>query len=89
MKRSFKDEYGSAVDLPANAIAYELTNGGDLVRGKPHTWEPLKSHVWQAVQSYDDLRHLTQAKIDADVTYWLEWNEKKFDGVVSDQPRMP
>jgi hypothetical protein len=84
MSTLFRDEYGRAVDLPVNAICYELTSGGDLVRGKPHTWEALRSHAWQAVQRYPDLKHLTQAYVDEQVTAWLKYNEVKFDGAARD-----
>lgn len=75
LKPRFYDEYGPAITLPVNAIAYQLSDGGDLVRGKPHTFEALKSHVWEKYQSYGDLNPLTRLEVNRKMDRWLEANE--------------
>ncbi len=76
MRRLFRDEYGSAVSLPVNAIAYELTNGGDTVRGKPEEFPALLAHVWREVQSFDDL-YLSEMQVQKAMETWLCVNEAK------------
>jgi hypothetical protein len=77
MKQSFYDQYGRAIDKPINAIAYELSNGGDKVRGKRHLWSQLAFDVTQECNKYHDLRHYTAQHIVRELKYWLEVNETK------------
>jgi hypothetical protein len=71
---------------PINAICYELTEGGELVRGKPHTWEALKSHVWHQVGLYEDLKNYTQGEVNRFVTTWLQVVEGKINVVPRSLP---
>lgn len=49
-KKNFRDEYGDAIDLPLNAIAYELTSGGtDL----PDSLADLRHAVIKEARKYD------------------------------------
>lgn len=76
--RLFYDDYGPACDLPVNAIAYDLTWGGDLVAGKPETWEALKEHVWLLIQGYHDLQrgqYKHKANVYGRMDLWLQRNE--------------
>ena len=77
MGPSFRNEYGSAIDAPINAICYELTDGGDLVRGKSHTHVALESHVWSQVLKYYDLKHYSRKRVAQEVKRWLEVVEKQ------------
>ena len=76
-KLRFADEYGQAVDAPINALAYELSEGGDLVRGKPHTHTALKSHVWQTLQRYDIAARFDRREVDRRMDLWLKVNEER------------
>lgn len=81
-RKYFCDEYGPAVDKPVNALCYDLTQGGDDVRGKPETWEALKESVWRRTQEYADLVHRQRRGpygTDKEVDRWLAVNERRDD----------
>jgi len=77
MTKSFRDEYGTAVDLPVNAVAYELTNGGDAVRHRPDLWPDLARDVIAEIRRFADLDHMTETTIKARLATWLDVNEEK------------
>jgi hypothetical protein len=77
MKPSFYDEYGNAIDVPVFAVAYELTNGGDSVRGKRHLWSQLAFDVTNELNKYREFNDLTSQQIVFRLKQWLEVNEKK------------
>ncbi len=77
MTRSFRDEYGPAVDLPVNAVAYELTEGGDTVRHRPDLWPDLRRDVVAEIRRFSDLDHLTERAIQQHLEKWLVVNEGK------------
>lgn len=72
----FFDKVYHGID-PVNYLAYSISDGGDLVYNKPHTWQALKSHVWGQVKNYEDLGHLNQNQVFSRVQEWLEINERK------------
>lgn len=76
-QRYFRDEYGTAVDLPVNAVAYELTDGGDRVRHRPDLWPDLQRDVVAEIRRFSDLDHLTDRAIQRHLERWLEVNEGK------------
>lgn len=75
MTKSFRDEYGTAVDLPVNAVAYELTEGGDTVRHRPDLWPDLQRDVVAEIRRFSDLDHLTEQAIQHRLDKWLAVNE--------------
>ncbi len=80
VKPSFYDEYGEygqAIDMPVNAVAYELTNGGDTVRNKHHLWPQLAYDVTVELNKYREFNNLTAREITYRLKTWLEVNEKK------------
>lgn len=77
MKPSFYDEYGSAIDKPINAIAYELTSGGDKIRNKPELWSQLAFDVVTEMNKYREFNSLTVQQITGALKQWIDVNEKK------------
>jgi hypothetical protein len=77
MKPSFYDDYGRAIDIPVNAVAYELTNGGDTVRNKRQLWPQLAYDVTMELNKYREFNNLTAQEITYRLKTWLEVNEKK------------
>jgi hypothetical protein len=75
MTKSFRDEYGAAVDLPVNAVAYEMTDGGDTVRHRPDLWPDLQRDVVAEIRRFPDLGHMTDRDIQRHLERWLEVNE--------------
>jgi hypothetical protein len=80
-----RDKYRGADNL-INAICYDITEGGNLVKDKPHTHEALKSHVWQATQTYSDLNHLKQTHVNYMVQVWLDVIEGRLNPVPKSLP---
>lgn len=80
VKPSFYDEYGRAIDIPVNAVAYELTNGGDTVRNKRHLWPMLAFEVTMELNKYREFKDLAAQEIVYRLKTWLEVNEKKGSG---------
>ncbi len=76
------DEYGRAVSLQANAVAYELTNGGDAVRGKPEMWPDLERLVNEELERFRD--RISPGEVRYQLKTWLHWNEKKFEGAMKE-----
>jgi len=75
VKPLFRDK--NPADMPVNAICYDLTDGGDTVRGKPYLWDKLRTLAFLRAQLYRDLEHLTVSDVDRQVNRWLEHNERK------------
>ena len=76
--RSFRDEYGAAVNIPANAVAYEITNCGDDVRGKPETWSQLEQSVIKILADYHDITWQGKPEyVKQQLKVWLAVNEGK------------
>jgi hypothetical protein len=82
IKPSYKNEYGEGIDMPINAFCYELTNGGDLVRGQRHKWRALILKVQAQAKRYRDTNHLAKDEIERKVRAWLDNNERKYVGIV-------
>jgi hypothetical protein len=76
MTVQFKED-GSVVDSPVNSIAYEFSEGGDSVRGKPYLWDALKFFVWYKIKHFPDISHFTQARVYREMDIWLQVNEAK------------
>lgn len=77
MKPSFFAEYGAAIGSPINAIAYELTDGGDTVRGQPSLWPMLEHDVIMETRKYRETENYTVGQIVYQLKTWLDVNEKK------------
>jgi len=73
---------GQSVVGAVNSIIYDLADGGETILGKSHTWGTLKSRVWEKVQSYENLKHLSKETVERQVQAWINVNEKKLKSCV-------
>lgn len=74
MKPHFASEYGPGVSLQANAVAYELTQCGDTVRGKPETWAELERQVNECLDAFCD--RIPPMAVARQLKHWLRVNEQ-------------
>jgi len=79
MLKRASDEFGRTVSNYISAMCYELTDGGDKVRGNPDSWYALKQQVKVECAKYEETQYYSEDMIFRYVDHWLKINENKDD----------
>jgi hypothetical protein len=72
----YRDQFPN-VDNVVDALLYDLTDGGDTVRGKSWLTPALKSHMRHLCKLYHETHFLSPETINKQIDLWLSVNEKK------------